>query len=302
MHSKRLTSPKLPAVVDQLDAEIHGMFDQWRRHLTHCRELVDPVDQRGDHLRGDPDAAVTVVEYGCLTSRGESEDDIALRVRLQDRIEAGRVRVVFRHFPLIRAHAGALFAARAVEAAARQNGFWELCDAITDTLAPTRGPAAHGATSVGREAVSALKRMVGPERLEQRPPDIRFELQPASILYVAQRAGLDTARLKSDLTRPDVAAKILRDVDTGIRSGVNGAPTFYVQGVRQDVQGAAELDERIESALIGDLAALWPTSHDHASSGNGLEPDGELPPILGGPREHRAPAAAHPHSERVPGT
>ena len=243
MHFKRSTSAELlPAVDDGVDAELHGMFVQWRRHLTHGRELVDSVDPRGDHLRGDPDAAVTVVEYGCLTSRGESEDDTDLRVRLQDRIEAGRIRVVFRHFPLIDVHPGALFAARAVEAAARQNGFWQLCDAIADTLA-----------------------------------GIGFEPQPASILHAARRAGLDTARLQSDLIRPDVAAKILRDVDTGIRSGVNGAPTFYVQGVRQDVAGAAELEERIECALIGDLAALWPPSHDHASTGQGLQPDSHRP-------------------------
>ena len=212
---------------------------------------------------------MTVVEYGCLTSRGESADDTALQVRLQDRIEAGRIRVVFRHFPQIDAHPGASFAARAVEAAARQSGFWQLCDAIADTLAPTSVHTAHGVPRVGRGGVSTLEWMAERERLGQRPPDSYLELQPASILDIARRVGLDTARLQSDLTRADVAAKILRDVDTGIRSGVNGAPTFYVQGVRQDVQGAAELDERIERALIGDVAALWPPSHDHASTSHG---------------------------------
>lgn len=280
MNFKRSTSLELPAVEDRLHAELHRMLLQWPTRLIHGRELVDSVDPHGDHLRGDPEAAVTIVEYGCLTSRGESADDIALRLLLRDSIEAGRVRFAFRHFPLVDAHPGALFAARAAEAATRQNGFWQLHDSIADTLALPSVDAAHGLTRIRRGAISALKSTLGAETPEQRPADIGLELQPASVLYIARQAGLDIARLQSDLTRPDVAAKILRDVDTGSRSGVNGAPTFYVQGVRQDVDDAAELVERIEHALIGDLAALWLPSPDHASTGNGPEPRAELASIL----------------------
>jgi ketosteroid isomerase-like protein len=57
------------------------------------------------------------------------------------------------------------------------------------------------------------------------------------------------------------AKRIFRDLDSGLRSGVNGTPTFYVQGIRQDIDEPGELHAKLESALTGDLAALWPPIH-----------------------------------------
>jgi protein-disulfide isomerase len=85
--------------------------------------LVEPLDERLDHMRGEAEAAV-ILEYGdyeCPYSRQA--------YRAIERVErelAGGVRFAFRHFPLTQIHPHALAASAAAEAAARQGLFWEM--------------------------------------------------------------------------------------------------------------------------------------------------------------------------------
>jgi protein-disulfide isomerase len=85
--------------------------------------MVEPLDERVDHVRGKPGAPV-VLEYGdyeCPYSRQA--------FRAIERVErelSGNVRFAFRHFPLTQIHPHALAAAAAAEAAARQERFWEM--------------------------------------------------------------------------------------------------------------------------------------------------------------------------------
>jgi Na+/H+ antiporter NhaA len=87
-------------------------------------KLVRPVDAERDHIRGNPDAALTLVEYGdfecpfCSRATGAIDE---VRDHFGDEL-----RYVWRHLPLERAHPRAFDAARASEAAARQGKFWEM--------------------------------------------------------------------------------------------------------------------------------------------------------------------------------
>ncbi len=75
------------------------------------------------HMTGNPNAALTVVEFGdiqCPACSRAEETARAIRGRYGD-----RVRFVFRHFPLSRIHAYAQKAAEASECAAEQGKFWE---------------------------------------------------------------------------------------------------------------------------------------------------------------------------------
>jgi protein-disulfide isomerase len=87
-------------------------------------KLVRPVDPERDHIRGNPDAALTLVEYGdfecpfCSRATGAIDE---VRERLGDRLL-----YVWRHLPLERSHPRAFDAARASEAAARQGKFFEM--------------------------------------------------------------------------------------------------------------------------------------------------------------------------------
>ena len=89
--------------------------------------LASPVDDT-DHVRGEPTALVSIVEYAdfeCLNCARA----YPLLVRYLDEFR-GTLRVVFRHFPLGWEHPGSALAARAAEAAARQGKFWEMHDEL----------------------------------------------------------------------------------------------------------------------------------------------------------------------------
>ena len=97
--------------------------------MTQAAEfrLAFPVSAR-DHIRGAPDAPITLVEYGdyeCPYCRALTTVVDGLLERLGDRL-----RFVFRHFPLTPAHPHAFHAAEAAEAAAAQGKFWELHDLL----------------------------------------------------------------------------------------------------------------------------------------------------------------------------
>ena len=113
----------------------------------------------------------------------------------------GQLRFVFRNFPLAEAHPHALLAAQSAEAAGAQGRFWEMHDMIF-------------------EHQDAL------------------ELQ--DIVGYAESLGLDITRFESDLAAGTYAKKVRDDFRSGVRSGVNGTPTFFVNGVRYDGSWANE--------------------------------------------------------------
>jgi protein-disulfide isomerase len=204
--------------------------------MANRSELSEPFDPERDHFRGDPAASVVVVEYGELGSPAESREDRALRNKLRPMLDDGRICLAFRHFPIIDSHPGAWLAAQGVEAADLQGRFWDLHAALTDVETSTWAT----------------------------------ELNTRTILTVARHLKLDVVRLEADMGAPWIAARILRDLHSGFRSGVNGVPTYYVQGIRQLVEGPDELLERIEHALAGDFGALWPPVHNHAYARDSL--------------------------------
>jgi protein-disulfide isomerase len=94
---------------------------------TDRTPMVEPLDERVDHVRGEAGAPV-ILEYGdyeCPYSRQA--------FRAIERVErelAGRVRFAFRHFPLTQIHPHALAASATAEAAARQGRFWKMHDLL----------------------------------------------------------------------------------------------------------------------------------------------------------------------------
>lgn len=123
------------------------------------------------------------------------------------------VRFVFRHFPLENRHPGARLAAEAAEAAAAQGAFWDMHD--------------HLFRQQGRLA--------------------REELVAA-----AEELGLDVDRFRRELDDEVHADRVEADFDSGVRSGVNGTPTFFVDGVRHDGgRGLEALLRAVDAASPG---------------------------------------------------
>src|SRR5258705_322367 len=84
--------------------------------------LPVPVNER-DHILGAPNAAVTVVQYGDYESPDCRKMHQAIERMIQPLLNT--VRLVYRHFPVVKVHPHALRAAEAAEAAAAQDKFWE---------------------------------------------------------------------------------------------------------------------------------------------------------------------------------
>ena len=103
-----------------------------------------------------------------------------------------QLRFVYRNFPLIEIHSHALHAALAAEAAAVQGKFWEMHDYIFQ----------HQHT-----------------------------LEDADLAQFAEAVGLDVQRYVRDMTGKATLVRIEEDVESGERSGVQGTPTFFINGV-----------------------------------------------------------------------
>jgi protein-disulfide isomerase len=106
-----------------------------------------------------------------------------------------KLRFVFRNFPITTSHPHAQQAAEAAEAAASQGRFWEMHDVLYENQ----------------------KRL--------RDPDLRD---------YAEQLGLDLQKFDEDLAEHVHAARVREDFMSGVRSGVNGTPTFYINGSRHD--------------------------------------------------------------------
>ena len=170
---------------------------------TSATKLTEPVGER-DHILGPDDAPVTLVEYGDLECPYCRQVNLVIR-ELRRRL-GGRVRYVFRHFPIRTAHVHAQLAAEAAEAAGAQGKFWEMQEYILE----------H------QEA-----------------------LDETHLLEYAAELDLDLDRFKQDLDQKVYADRVKEDFHSGIRSGVNGTPSFFINGVRYD--GAWDLESLIDA-------------------------------------------------------
>jgi len=112
-----------------------------------------------------------------------------------------RLRFVFRNFPLRESHPHAQQAAEAAEAAGAQGKFWEMHD-----------------------------------RLFER----QFALDDEYLIEYAGDLGLDVERFRRELTARTYEPRVREDFRSGVTSGVNGTPTFFINGARHDGPWDAE--------------------------------------------------------------
>jgi protein-disulfide isomerase len=135
-----------------------------------------------DHVRG-PAGAPLVIVYG--------DYECPFCAALETRLRTVAVRVAFRHFPVRSSHPRALPAACAAEAAARQDAFWPMHDALFGDQ--------------GR-------------------------LEDPHLWDRAERLGLDVGRFEADRRSDAVAARVAADFRGGLRAGVPTTPSLFVDG------------------------------------------------------------------------
>jgi NhaA family Na+:H+ antiporter len=117
-----------------------------------------------------------------------------------------RLAYIYRHFPISRQHPNAQLAAEAAEAAAAQGKFWEM----------------H-------------------HQLFTHQNELGFD----DLLRHASAIGLDADLFRRELEEHTYTDRVREDFMSGVRSGVNGTPTFYINGTRYD--GAWDLESLIEA-------------------------------------------------------
>jgi protein-disulfide isomerase len=122
-------------------------------------------------------------------------------VKVAQRELGSQLRFVFRNFPLAEVHPHARHAAQAAEAAAAQGKFWEMHDVLF-------------------EHQSAI--------------------EDADLIRYAVALALDAERLAQELKAGTYAKRVRDDFRSGVRSGVNGTPTFFVNGARYEGSWADE--------------------------------------------------------------
>jgi protein-disulfide isomerase len=93
-------------------------------------DLAEDVDPERDHIRGAPDAPVTLIEYGDYECPYCGQAEEVIRELLAS--HGDDVRYVWRHLPLNDVHPSAQLAAEAAEAAAAQGQFWPMHDMLID--------------------------------------------------------------------------------------------------------------------------------------------------------------------------
>jgi protein-disulfide isomerase len=156
--------------------------------------LATPVGDH-DHAQGAANAPVTLVEYGDYQCPYcGTAHTIVKRVQKE---MGTQLRFVFRNFPLREAHPHALHAAIAAEtvAAHGEDAFWKMHDALYE----------H-----------------------------QDALADDNLAAYAKSAGVPAREITQAFAGGPAADKVRSDFRGGIRSGVNGTPTFFINGERFD--------------------------------------------------------------------
>jgi protein-disulfide isomerase len=144
---------------------------------------------------------VTLVEYGDYECPhcGRAHPI----VQMLERRLGKSLRFVFRNFPLSEIHPHALHAAEAAESVAQHEGedaFWCTHDAIYE-----------------------------------HQHDSPIALEDEQLVAYAAACGADPRRIASDLATDVLEDRVREDFTSGVRSGVNGTPTFFINGERYDL-------------------------------------------------------------------
>lgn len=155
-----------------------------------------PLVNAEDHILGSADYSVLLMEYGDYQCPYCKEIQPVL-AKLK-KLFGKKIAFGYRHFPFSEAHPQAFAAALAAEAAAKQNKFW----------------AFHRKVYAGRQSVAAL--------------------EPAGLKRIARSCKLNMKKFEEDIAGKECFEIVKKDFTSGIKSGVNGTPTFFINGRRYD--------------------------------------------------------------------
>jgi protein-disulfide isomerase len=157
--------------------------------------LTLPVSETRDHVMGRSTAKVTLLEYGDYQCPFCGEAYPIVK-KVQEKY-GDRLRFVFRNFPLTEMHPRAEFGAEMAEASGAQGKFWAMHDFLYENQASLKN-------------------------------------EDFFLKFAKTKLGLDVEKISSEVARRAYAPRIREDFISGVRSGVNGTPTFFLNDHRHD--------------------------------------------------------------------
>lgn len=169
-----------------------------------------------NHVEGQGKSGVKLVEYGDYQCPFCGQAYAPVKQAVADL--GDQIYFQFRNYPLTSVHQNAFASARAAEAAAMQDKFWQMHDALYETQDQWSG-------------------LGDPSRF---------------FVQLAQRIGLDTSRFKTDYASIKVNDLINADLSEGGKLKIQGTPAFYIDGKAVDLpyqSGAAAVEKVIQQAI-----------------------------------------------------
>ncbi len=154
---------------------------------------IAPVSD-DDYFKDNSNATVTIVEYSDFQCPACAQYYQMLK---QVHTDFGdKIKFVYRHFPLRTIHPNAQAASEAAVAAGLQGRFWEMHDQLFENQ-------------------TSWSNLAKPEE---------------SFIRYAENLGLNVEQFKSDLKSSQVKDRVNRDYNDAIKNGLNGTPTFFING------------------------------------------------------------------------
>lgn len=157
------------------------------------------VSRDDDAVLGNPDAPITIIEFSdfqCPFCRKFYKETLP-QIK-KEYLVSGKVKFVYRDFPLVQIHPGAMPAAEGAECAKEQGKFWEMHDTIFD------------------------------EQEKQGSGTVQFTVD--DVKKWAAKIGLNTSKFNQCLSSGKFAQEVEKDIADGSTAGVSGTPATFING------------------------------------------------------------------------
>ncbi|MCL5997791.1 MAG: peptidylprolyl isomerase [Chloroflexi bacterium] len=162
--------------------------------------------QKEDHVSGNTNAPVTIIEYADMQCPACAQLHPVLKSTFTQ--VSDTVQLIFRHFPLTTIHDKAQITSQALEAAALQDKFWEMHDLLYEKYE-------DWSTKPVTDIVGTLN-------------------------DYAKELGIDVSKFESDLSSPDVIARVEHDTKIAESLQLNATPSVFINGRAVDPSAFAQ--------------------------------------------------------------
>jgi len=193
-----------------------------------------------DHTHGNPNAKVTLIEYGDFECPACGVYEPIVEQLYQQ--YQNQVLFVFRNFPLFQIHPYAMIGAQAAEAAGLQGQYWQMHDLLYKNQAEWTSD-----TTLSDSAVVSKY----------------FDSD-------AQQLGLDVTKFNSDINSSAVQNKVQSDISLGNAAKIDHTPTFFINLTQiQNPQGLQEFQNDLNAAIASSTGTAFTPSSTSSETSQG---------------------------------